>query len=40
MLVAYAMAHSEGFRPTEAFKSHPEYSLVADWYEARKPKAA
>src|SRR5262249_6713934 len=29
MLVAYAIAHSEGFRPTEAFKSHPDYNLVA-----------
>jgi hypothetical protein len=40
MLVAYAIAHSEGFKPTEAFRSHPDYNLVAHWYEEMKPKAA
>jgi hypothetical protein len=40
MLVAYAIAHSEGFRPTEAFRDHPDYGLVADWYEEIKPKAS
>jgi hypothetical protein len=39
MLVAYAIANSEGFRPSEAFKNHPDYSLVAGWYEEMKPKA-
>jgi hypothetical protein len=38
MLVAYAIAHSEGFKPTEAFKNHPDYNLVAGWYEEIKPK--
>jgi hypothetical protein len=40
MFVAYAIAHSEGFRPTEAFKNHPDYNLVAGWYEEIKPKEA
>jgi hypothetical protein len=39
MLVAYAIAHSEGFRPSEGFKNHPDYELVAGWYEEIKPKA-
>jgi hypothetical protein len=39
MLVAYAIAHLEGFRPTEAFKNHPDYSFVGDWYEEMRPKA-
>jgi hypothetical protein len=39
MLVAYAIAQSEGFRPTEIFKSHPDYELVAQWYEEIRPKA-
>jgi hypothetical protein len=38
MLVAYAIAHSEGFRPSPAFKSHPDYELVARWYEEIQPK--
>jgi hypothetical protein len=40
MLVAYTIADSEGFRPTEAFRNHPDYSCVADWYEEIKPKEA
>jgi hypothetical protein len=39
MLAAYAIAHSVGFRPSAAFKSHPDYNLVASWYEDIKPKA-
>jgi hypothetical protein len=39
MLVAYAIANSEGFRPTAAFKSDPDFDLVASWYKAIKPKA-
>jgi hypothetical protein len=38
MLVAYGIAQAEGFRPTEAFKNHPDYNLVADWYEEIQPK--
>jgi hypothetical protein len=38
MLVAYAIANSEGFRPTAAFKNHPDYQLVAGWYEEIRPK--
>jgi hypothetical protein len=40
MLVAYAIAHSEGFRPSAAFKSHPDYDLVARWFEEIQPKRA
>jgi hypothetical protein len=32
MLVAYAVATSKGFRPSEAFKTHPDYDLVARWH--------
>jgi hypothetical protein len=39
MLVAYAIANSEGFRPSAAFKNDPDYNLVAGWYEEIKPKA-
>ena len=38
MLVAYAIANSEGFRPTQAFMNHPDYDLVASWYEEINPK--
>jgi hypothetical protein len=38
MLVAYAIATSPGFRPTAALKSHPDYVLVARWYEEIHPK--
>ena len=38
MLVAYAIAQSEGFRPSAAFQSHPDYQLVARWYGETKPK--
>jgi hypothetical protein len=40
MLVAYAIATSEGFRPSAAFKNHPDYQLVAGWYEEMRPKTA
>jgi hypothetical protein len=40
MLVAYAIANSDGFRPTETFKNHPDYNLVAGWYEEIKPKVS
>ena len=40
MLVAYAIAQAEGFRPSTAFKSHPDYALVARWYEEIQPKSA
>jgi hypothetical protein len=40
MLVAYAIANSEGFRPTQAFMNHPDYNLLAGWYEEIKPKTA
>jgi hypothetical protein len=39
MLVAYAIAHSPGFRPSAAFKSHPDYELVARWYDEIQPKS-
>jgi len=42
MLVAYAIATSKGFRPSEAFRSHPDYELVARWYgelRSREPAA-
>jgi hypothetical protein len=32
MLIAYTIAHSPGFQPTAAFKNHPDYELVAQWY--------
>jgi hypothetical protein len=38
MLVAYAIANSEGFGPTTTFKNHPDYQLVAGWYEEMRPK--
>jgi hypothetical protein len=38
MLVAYAMAHSPGFRPSAVFKSHPDYELVGKWHEEIQPK--
>ncbi len=31
-LVAYAIAHSDGFKPTDKFKSDPDYNLVAGWF--------
>lgn len=33
-LVAYAIATSDGFRPTAAFRSDPEFDLIADWHDA------
>ena len=39
MLVAYVIANSDGFRPSAAFKSHPDSQLVARWYEEIQPKA-
>ena len=38
ILVAYSIANSEGFRPSAAFKSHPDYELVARWYAEIQPK--
>jgi len=32
-LVAFAIAHSPGFRPSERFKSDPDYAAVARWHE-------
>jgi hypothetical protein len=40
MLVAYAIAHSPGFRPSAAFESHPDYRLVARWHAELQPKPA
>ena len=40
MLVAYAIANAPGFRPSAAFKSNPDYELVARWYEEIQPKTA
>ena len=40
MLVAYAITNSEGFRPSAAFKNHPDYELVARWYTEIQPKKA
>ena len=31
-LVAYAVAHSDGFRPTPALLSDPDFERVAGWY--------
>ena len=39
MLMAYAISQAEGFRPSAAFKSHPDYALVASWYEEIKPRS-
>lgn len=36
-LVYYAIAQSEGFKPTDKFKSDPDYALVAKWFEELKP---
>jgi hypothetical protein len=40
LLVAYAIAHSPGFRPSAALTSHPDYELVARWYEEMRPRGA
>ena len=37
MLVAYALAHSPGFRPSAVLMSHTDYELVARWYKEIKP---
>jgi hypothetical protein len=37
-LVCYAIAHSPGFRPSEEFKSDPDYTLVGRWHEQLQPK--
>jgi len=31
-LVCYGIAHSQGFRPSEKFKSDPDYALLGAWY--------
>ena len=40
MLVAYAIAQCPGFYPSAAFKNHPDYELVAHWYEEIQPTRA
>jgi hypothetical protein len=37
-LIAYAIAQSPGFRPTEAFARDPDYPKVAAWYEEIRRK--
>jgi hypothetical protein len=32
-LIAYAIAHSKGFRPSALFLADPDYNRVAGWYE-------
>ncbi len=32
-LVAYAIAQSDGFKPTDAFKADPDYAKVAGWFQ-------
>jgi hypothetical protein len=32
-LVCYAIAHSPGFKPSEMFKTDPDYVLMGAWYE-------
>jgi hypothetical protein len=32
-LVAYAIAHSPGFRPSDRFRSDPDFATVARWYQ-------
>ena len=31
-LVAFAIAHSPGFRPSDKFRSDPDFATVARWY--------
>jgi hypothetical protein len=31
-LLAYSIAHSEGFKPTERFLADPDYPRVAAWH--------
>jgi hypothetical protein len=33
MLVGYAVAHADGFRPTDVFRRNPEYEIIARWHE-------
>lgn len=39
-LVAFVVAGSPGFRPSTAFKSDPDYQLIAGWCEQLKPEPA
>ena len=38
--LAYAIANSEGFRPTARFLGDPDYSRLAGWYAEHTAKAA
>ena len=38
-LIAYAISISPGFQPTEAFRTDPDYRLVAGWYGELRPPA-
>ena len=39
-LVAFAIAHSPGFRPSEKFKSDPDFATVARWCDQVQLKQA